>query len=661
MVEGDSISTRKSPSRRNRRSARVLFAAKPRGAFLLVLVMLVIAMASLAMLNFSRAMLISNETSKISSGRLQARLCAESGAQAVRMFLALSPEQRMASGGTWANPNFQARNVIPSTWPQRRGNFTIISPAFDEQGSYGGIRYGLQNESAKLNLNALIQLDQLASTGALAPAESEEESSGDGALGGFSLAPLAGADGTSAAANMLLALPGMTPEIADAILDWLDSDETPRVMGAESEYYTRLQPAYKPTNGPIDSIEQLLLVRGVTPHLLFGYDENRNGMLDPGEMEKLSLGLPPGMMPGQINTASLDPNYTPPPPLGLASYLTIHSREKNVASDGTPRINLNSEDLQTLYDDLKSALGNEEWASFIVAFRIGGSLANPSSNPLNMYANLTAGLEGSGTPNNGLIGAARNQSGATVRERMGAPSGPAGNQTGGNRGSRGEGGGAGEGAGQVATQSQPWTPDLLDQIDLSSPGQIRFQQVLDLFDATVTLGEGDQARTYSSPFTSDPTDLATTTPILMDRLTTVDAPAIPGRLNIMECPRELLQSIPGVTPDLANLILAARMDGSQSEIRRFETWLVAEGLVSMDQLRGMLPLITCGGDVYKAQVIGYLEGEAAYSRIEVLVDAAGDRPEIRFFRRLDHLGRGFSIPTLGERPDAAFASGATPF
>ena len=125
----------------------------------------------------------------------------------------------------------------------------------------------------------------------------------------------------------------------------------------------------------------------------------------------------------------------------------------------------------------------------------------------------------------------------------------------------------------------------------------------------------------------------------------------------MECPRDLLLTVPGITTDLADQILAARLDGSQSETRRFETWLVVEGLVSLDQLRGMSPVITCGGDVYRAQIVGYLEGEAAFSRIEVCVDAAGQQPEFRFFRRLDHLGRGFSIPTLGQRPDATFAAG----
>lgn len=614
---------------------------EPRRAFLLLLVMLVIAMASLAMMNFSRAMLISNETSQISSGRLQARMCAESGAQALRMFLALTPAERLAAGGTWANPSFQARNVMPHVWPQRRGNYTIISPSLDEYGNLGGIRFGLQNESAKLNLNMLRQLDMFASTGALSPPAPSDSSEGDtdGQAGGGSgdggslgsgnpsdqqpFTPLTGEDGSQAAANMLLALPGMTADIAYAILDWLDKDESPRDFGAESEYYTRLQPPYSPSNSALDSIEQLLLVRGVTPQLLFGYDENRNGLLDPNEQMKLNMGLPPGAVPGQINPATLDPNYVPPPPLGLASYFTLHSREKNLAQDGSRRVYLNQDDIQNLYEELKTALGDETWASFIVAYRFAGQPANSNANPLNMFANLTAGLD--------------------VENALGGNSNESAGQEGENA--------------PTAVQALQWTPDLLEQLDLTAQSSMRFQQVLDLFDATVTLGEGDQARTYASPFSSDPSEMATTTPVLLDRLTTIEALAVPGRINIMECPRDLLLCVPGVTSDLADQIMAARLDGSQSETRRFETWLVIEGLVTLNQLRGMTPVITCGGDVYKAQIIGYLEGDAAFSRIEVCVDAAGDRPEIKFFRRLDHLGRGFSIPTLGQRPDATFAGG----
>ena len=125
----------------------------------------------------------------------------------------------------------------------------------------------------------------------------------------------------------------------------------------------------------------------------------------------------------------------------------------------------------------------------------------------------------------------------------------------------------------------------------------------------------------------------------------------------MECPREILVGLPGMTAEIAEQIIQARVDGSESETRNFETWLAAEGYVTMDQLRTLMPLITCGGDVYKAQVIGYLEGSAAASRVEAIISGAGQVPEVLFFRRLDHLGRAFDVATLGQRFDAGLNSG----
>ena len=142
----------------------------------------------------------------------------------------------------------------------------------------------------------------------------------------------------------------------------------------------------------------------------------------------------------------------------------------------------------------------------------------------------------------------------------------------------------------------------------------------------------------------------------MDKLTTVDSEALTGRINIMECPREILAGIPGMTTELVDAILQARVDGSQTENRKFETWLAVEGLVTIDQMRGLMPLMTCGGDVFKAQVIGYFEGNASFCRAEAIISGVGASPTMLFFRRLDHLDRGFDVATLGQRTDVGMTA-----
>ena len=58
--------------------------------------------------------------------------------------------------------------------------------------------------------------------------------------------------------------------IVDSIMDWRDADDFYRINGAENDYYQSLKEPYNSKNGPLDSIEELLLIRGVTTDLFYG-------------------------------------------------------------------------------------------------------------------------------------------------------------------------------------------------------------------------------------------------------------------------------------------------------------------------------------------------------------------------------------------------------
>lgn len=62
----------------------------------------------------------------------------------------------------------------------------------------------------------------------------------------------------------LLEILSIDPTVADAVFDWLDSDESTRSGGAESGYYQSLKNPYKAKNDLFDTIDELRLVRGVT-------------------------------------------------------------------------------------------------------------------------------------------------------------------------------------------------------------------------------------------------------------------------------------------------------------------------------------------------------------------------------------------------------------
>lgn len=65
---------------------------------------------------------------------------------------------------------------------------------------------------------------------------------------------------------------GDAREIIDSIIDWIDSGDGDgeEEYGAEDSHYMRLNPPYSCKNGPIDSVEELLLIQGITAELLYG-------------------------------------------------------------------------------------------------------------------------------------------------------------------------------------------------------------------------------------------------------------------------------------------------------------------------------------------------------------------------------------------------------
>lgn len=58
--------------------------------------------------------------------------------------------------------------------------------------------------------------------------------------------------------------------VVDSILDWRDPDDLYRIHGAENDYYHSLKEPYDCKNGYLDSVDELLLVRGITPELFYG-------------------------------------------------------------------------------------------------------------------------------------------------------------------------------------------------------------------------------------------------------------------------------------------------------------------------------------------------------------------------------------------------------
>ena len=62
-------------------------------------------------------------------------------------------------------------------------------------------------------------------------------------------------------------------DLVNAIKDWIDADSEVTGTGAENAYYQSLGKPYTARNGPMESVDELLLVRGVTKDLYYGTTE----------------------------------------------------------------------------------------------------------------------------------------------------------------------------------------------------------------------------------------------------------------------------------------------------------------------------------------------------------------------------------------------------
>jgi general secretion pathway protein K len=102
---------------------------------------------------------------------------------------------------------------------------------------------------------------------------------------------------------------GEPQAIINSLKDWLDSgddDAITGLSGAESSYYEGRDPPYQARNGPVQDLDELLFVKGITPELFYGRPEI------PGIARYLTAyGMAPGAgtgftFPGRINIATAE-------------------------------------------------------------------------------------------------------------------------------------------------------------------------------------------------------------------------------------------------------------------------------------------------------------------------------------------------------------------
>lgn len=123
--------------------------------------------------------------------------------------------------------------------------------------------------------------------------------------------------------------------IVDSIMDWRDTNDLHMLNGAEEDYYRSLEKPYSCKDGPFDSVEELLLVRGMTAEILYGTSKQPNEDKDYGEE-----------------------NYE-----GVAEYLTVK---------GSGKVNINTASRLVLELTMGDEIANE-----ILVQRESGPISSP--------------------------------------------------------------------------------------------------------------------------------------------------------------------------------------------------------------------------------------------------------------------------------------------
>ena len=215
--------------------------------------------------------------------RIQAHYLALAGIEKAKALLYHDARERSRSGRHHSGELYDAPDQLRDV-AFGRGQFRVFRRGREDEG--GGLRYGISDEESRLNVNV-------------------------------------------ASVEELGKLYGMTPDVVAGILDWRDEDNQVSPGGAEVEYYASLQPPSQPRNGPLQTVRELLMVRGVSRELLLGSAARQNGLSATEGDDR------DGSAPGNLD-------------MGWAGLLTVNSSVKDITASGGERVNVQTADERAL-------------------------------------------------------------------------------------------------------------------------------------------------------------------------------------------------------------------------------------------------------------------------------------------------------------------------
>jgi general secretion pathway protein K len=244
----------------------------------IIIVLWVVMVLSLLISGFAFTMHVETQVASYARKELKAEMLARSGVEVARMQLIVGPQSPTAAGFDALNQDWVTNEML----------------YVDHELGEGSYNVKVTDEESKIPINTA----------------------------------------TEPQLKRLMELLGIDPSdgdvIIDSILDWISPGELTRLNGAKSDYYLSLSPPYRAKDAPMDRVNELLLIRGVTPDLFYGTPATDTDPARPG-LGDIFTTMSSGAV--NVNTASAIVLQTV---LGLDDVQVQAVLERRDGPDGIP-------------------------------------------------------------------------------------------------------------------------------------------------------------------------------------------------------------------------------------------------------------------------------------------------------------------------------------
>jgi DNA uptake protein ComE-like DNA-binding protein len=254
-----------------------------RGSILITTMWVVVALTGLVLV-LTQSMRVEAVASANRLSEAQAST-AERGAE---QFLLSVVDLEVATPGSTSGTSMEARQVGDAY-------FWVMKPSYDDEKTRV---YGLTDEAGKVDLN-------------------------------------------TASYPMLQKLPNIPISAAASIVNWRGTTLSGDGQGATDGDYAQLPDPYHLKQSVFESTDELSLIIGITPDLLFGSDTNRNGVLDAGE--QTASGVSAAINGGTGSN------------LGIFPFVSAWGRRTSAAASGAGLLDVNSAQTALLQATLQNA------------------------------------------------------------------------------------------------------------------------------------------------------------------------------------------------------------------------------------------------------------------------------------------------------------------